>query len=79
MQQPLRPCRASPASALPRRGRGAYIGMDRNEAAPMTRTATLSFALAGATLVAAAGALWATYGTGVYLEALLTGLAGCFG
>jgi hypothetical protein len=45
----------------------------------MTRTATLSFAVAGAALVAAAGALWAVYGKGIYVEALLTGLAGCFG
>lgn len=45
----------------------------------MTRTASLSVALAGAALVAAAAALWAVYGQGVYLEALITGLAGCFG
>ena len=45
----------------------------------MTRTATYSIAFAGAALAVAAAALWATYGTGVYLEALITGLAGCFG
>lgn len=45
----------------------------------MSRAATLSVALAGAALVAAAAALWATYGKGVYLEALISGLAGCFG
>jgi hypothetical protein len=45
----------------------------------MTHTATLSFAVVGAALVAAAVGLWAVYGKGLYLEALLTGLAGCFG
>jgi hypothetical protein len=45
----------------------------------MTHPATLSVAFAGAALVAAAVALWASYGEGLYLEALLTGLAGCFG
>jgi F0F1-type ATP synthase membrane subunit c/vacuolar-type H+-ATPase subunit K len=45
----------------------------------MTRPATLSVAFAGAALVAAAAGLWAAYGQGVYLEALITGLAGCFG
>lgn len=45
----------------------------------MTRTASLSVAFAGVALVAAAGGLWAVYGKGVYLEALITGLAGCFG
>lgn len=45
----------------------------------MTHPATLSVAFVGAALVAAAASLWATYGEGVYLEALITGLAGCFG
>ncbi len=45
----------------------------------MTQPATLTVAFAGAALVAAAVGLWAVYGKGLYLEALLTGLAGCFG
>jgi|GEM_PF-3776358 len=45
----------------------------------MTHAASLSFAVVGAALVAAAAGLWAVYGKGLYLEALLAGLAGCFG
>jgi cytochrome b subunit of formate dehydrogenase len=45
----------------------------------MTRPAFLTIGLAGAALAATGVVLWAAYGEAVFVDILLSGIAGCFG
>lgn len=45
---------------------------------PMPHSVSVTLGLAGAALLSATAWLWVSYGGGVYADAILTGIAGCF-
>jgi hypothetical protein len=68
-------CRRAPF----RRDRLGLWSGGRTKMNAMTRPAFLTIGFVGAALAATGVVLWAAYGEAVFVDILLSGIAGCFG